>query len=112
MQQKQKRFMPAWYKTALEAVKAGHDLADEKVYLCPICGHIAFGKPPFRCPICSMFGKQYLRNCPLIPWNAFFLRRRFTSGPLSEITNALQKLKGEPKSMAQPEQGASDGHRF
>jgi len=47
------------YKTALDAVKAGHDLADEKVYLCPICGHIALGKPPLRCPICSVFGKQY-----------------------------------------------------
>ncbi|MFA7695267.1 MAG: hypothetical protein WCX63_07010 [Methanoregula sp.] len=47
------------YKKAREAAKAGHDLVTGKVYLRPICGHIGFGKPSFRCPICSAFGKHY-----------------------------------------------------
>jgi rubrerythrin len=41
------------YGRALEAVKAGHDLAETEFYLCPVCGHIEFGKPPASCPICG-----------------------------------------------------------
>jgi Rubrerythrin len=49
----------ALYKEALAAVSAGHDLDTGKVYVCPVCGYIAFGKPPFKCPICSVFAKQF-----------------------------------------------------
>jgi len=49
----------ALYKEALAAVAAGHDLDTGKVYICPVCGHIAFGKPPFKCPICAVFAKQF-----------------------------------------------------
>ncbi|MEN6610158.1 MAG: rubrerythrin family protein [Methanoregulaceae archaeon] len=48
------------YAKALEAVKAGKDLAAaDKVFLCPICGNIEFGKAPERCPICGVLGKQF-----------------------------------------------------
>lgn len=47
------------YKKALAAVNAGTDLGREKIFLCPICGNIEIGKVPDKCPICSVFGKQF-----------------------------------------------------
>ncbi len=47
------------YKKALDAIKAGHDLGREKVFLCPVCGNIELGKAPDKCPICGVFGKQF-----------------------------------------------------
>ena len=41
------------YKKALEAVQQGKDLTDTEFYLCPVCGHIEFGSPPDKCPICG-----------------------------------------------------------
>lgn len=48
------------YKKALAAVKAGHDLGREKVFLCPVCGNIELGKTPDKCPICGVFGKKFV----------------------------------------------------
>lgn len=47
------------YTRALEAVKAGKDL-DVEVYLCPNCGHIEFGKPSNKCPICQAPPERYM----------------------------------------------------
>jgi len=47
------------YKKALLAVKSGKDIGREKIFLCPVCGNIEIGKPPEKCPICSVFGKQF-----------------------------------------------------
>ena len=47
------------YKKALDAVKAGHDLGREKIFLCPVCGNIEVGIVPDKCPICGVFGKQF-----------------------------------------------------
>jgi len=47
------------YKRALDAVKSGKDFSREKVFLCPVCGNIELGKPPEKCPICGVFGKQF-----------------------------------------------------
>jgi len=47
------------YQKALAAIKAGTDLSREKVFLCPVCGNIEIGKAPDKCPICSVFGKQF-----------------------------------------------------
>ena len=47
------------YKKALAAIKAGHDLGKEKIYLCPVCGNIEIGKAPDKCPVCGVFGKQF-----------------------------------------------------
>ncbi len=38
---------------ALEAMKAGKDLSQMDVYLCPVCGDLEFGPPPDKCPICG-----------------------------------------------------------
>jgi rubrerythrin len=47
------------YKKALAALKAGNDMGRERIYLCPVCGNIEIGKVPDKCPICSVFGKQF-----------------------------------------------------
>jgi rubrerythrin len=47
------------YKKAIDAVKAGHDLGREKIFLCPVCGNIEISKAPDKCPICGVFGKQF-----------------------------------------------------
>jgi rubrerythrin len=49
----------ALYKKALDALKAGHDIGREKIFLCPVCGNIEIGKAPDKCPICAAFGKQF-----------------------------------------------------
>ncbi len=41
------------FAQALEAMKAGKDLSQMDVYLCPVCGDVEFGVPPDRCPICG-----------------------------------------------------------
>jgi rubrerythrin len=41
------------YKLALEAAQKGGDLKETRFYLCSICGHIEFGKPPATCPTCG-----------------------------------------------------------
>ena len=38
---------------ALAAMKAGKDLSQMEVYLCPVCGDVEFGVPPDKCPICG-----------------------------------------------------------
>ncbi len=47
------------YKAALEAVKAGNDLEVTEFYLCPVCGHIEFGSPPDKCPICGTPAERF-----------------------------------------------------
>ncbi len=49
------------YKLALEAVQRGQDLAEAKIYICPICGDIEFGTPPESCPICKAKGSSYVQ---------------------------------------------------
>jgi rubrerythrin len=47
------------FKEALAAMKAGKDLSQMDVYLCPVCGDIEFGTPPERCPICGAPASKY-----------------------------------------------------
>lgn len=49
------------YARALEAVKAGKDLDVTEIYLCPICGHIEFGEPTEKCPICGTVASKYVK---------------------------------------------------
>jgi rubrerythrin len=48
------------YKKALDAVRQGKDLAETKIYLCPVCGYISFGKAPDSCPICETLGSKFM----------------------------------------------------
>lgn len=48
------------FGAAIDAVKAGHDIADANVHICPICGHTVVGDSPDKCPICGCIGTKYL----------------------------------------------------
>jgi rubrerythrin len=49
------------YKIALQAVEQGKDIDVEEIYLCPVCGHIHFGKPDEKCPICGAGADKYIK---------------------------------------------------
>ena len=49
------------YSLALEAIRKGEDLAETRFFLCPYCGHIEFGTPPERCPICGARAEKYVQ---------------------------------------------------
>lgn len=49
------------YKLALAAAEAGKDLEETEFYLCPVCGHIEFGKPEANCPICGTIASKYIK---------------------------------------------------
>ncbi len=49
------------YKLALAAAEAGKDLEETEFYLCPVCGHIEFGKPEVNCPICGTLASKYIK---------------------------------------------------
>ena len=49
------------YALALEAAKKGEDLTETDFYLCPVCGHIEFGKAPEKCPICGVPAAKYVQ---------------------------------------------------
>ena len=47
------------FQQALEAMKAGKDLSQMEVFLCPFCGDIEFGVRPARCPVCGEPGDYF-----------------------------------------------------
>ena len=49
------------YKRALDAAEQGKDLDETDFYLCPVCGHIEFGKPKENCPICGALVSKYVQ---------------------------------------------------
>lgn len=49
------------YKLALQAAEQGKDLDVADIYLCPVCGHIEFGKPSEKCPICGALPEKYVK---------------------------------------------------
>ncbi|MCP4590716.1 MAG: rubrerythrin family protein [bacterium] len=48
------------YGLALEAARSGKDLSETRFYLCPVCGHIEFGKPSAACPVCELKADKYV----------------------------------------------------
>jgi rubrerythrin len=48
------------YDLALAAAKQGKDLSETRFYLCSTCGHIEFGTPPEKCPICGASKARYV----------------------------------------------------
>ena len=47
------------YSDALQAVKAGSDLAGRRVYVCEICGNTVYDEVPERCPVCGVPGDKF-----------------------------------------------------
>ena len=41
------------YQQALDMVKAGKDLSNAVIYLCPFCGNVEIGVLPAKCSICG-----------------------------------------------------------
>ncbi len=48
------------YDLALAAARTGKDLTETRFYLCPTCGHIEFGAPPEKCPVCGGSKARYV----------------------------------------------------
>lgn len=48
------------YSKALEAVKAGGDMAATSIFVCPVCGNTVEGGVPDNCPICSVPGSKFI----------------------------------------------------
>jgi rubrerythrin len=48
------------YNEAVEAVKAGHDLTETNICVCPVCGNTVKGSPPDKCPICGVSGEKFI----------------------------------------------------
>lgn len=49
----------ALFNDALEAVRAGEDLEDAPVRVCPVCGHTIIGDAPDTCPVCGVKGEKF-----------------------------------------------------
>lgn len=42
------------YVKALDSVKAGSDLPNAPIFVCPVCGNTVIGAAPNKCPICGV----------------------------------------------------------
>ncbi|MBL7076084.1 MAG: rubrerythrin family protein [Kiritimatiellae bacterium] len=50
----------ALYTKALEAVKAGSDMAATSIYICPVCGNTVEGGVPDVCDVCNVPGSKFV----------------------------------------------------
>jgi rubrerythrin len=48
------------YTEALETVKGGADLPEQKIFVCPVCGNTVGGEAPNACPICGVPGSKFM----------------------------------------------------
>jgi len=48
------------YAQALEAVRAGKDLAASAVSLCPVCGNVVLGAAQGKCEICGTAAERFI----------------------------------------------------
>lgn len=48
------------FNQALEATKAGADLPEAAVRVCPVCGHTVIGDAPDECPVCKAKGEKFM----------------------------------------------------
>ena len=47
------------YAEALNAVKSGSDLPENKIYVCPVCGNTVKDNVPDKCPVCGAAKEQF-----------------------------------------------------
>lgn len=45
---------------AQDAVRQGHDLPFQHIYICPVCGHTVLDEPPANCPVCGLKQERYI----------------------------------------------------
>ena len=48
-----------FYSEALDSLKAGKDIPETKISLCPVCGNTVKGDVPEKCPICGVPGERF-----------------------------------------------------
>ena len=48
------------YSEALNAIKSGSDLAQEKIYVCQVCGNTVKGHAPDKCPVCNVSKDKFI----------------------------------------------------
>lgn len=48
------------YSKAMEAVKAGQDMAATAVFVCPVCGNTVEGEAPDKCPVCGVAKDRFM----------------------------------------------------
>ncbi len=48
------------YTRAIETVQKGEDLAEAKMFVCPVCGNTFVGEAPERCPICGTPASKFI----------------------------------------------------
>ena len=44
---------------ALDAVSAGHDMPDDSIHVCGVCGHTVIGGVPDKCPVCGVKAERF-----------------------------------------------------
>jgi len=49
----------ALYTEALGSLKAGKDLDEAPIFVCPVCGNTVAGEAPDVCPVCGAPGKKF-----------------------------------------------------
>ncbi|HNX51157.1 MAG TPA: rubrerythrin family protein [Thermoanaerobaculaceae bacterium] len=48
------------YTQALRSLEAGHDLANAKIWVCPVCGDTFVGEVPEKCPVCGAPREKFM----------------------------------------------------
>jgi rubrerythrin len=49
------------YQKALESVKAGKDMEEKIMHVCPVCGHTVEGEAPEHCPYCGAAKDSFMK---------------------------------------------------
>jgi rubrerythrin len=53
----------AVYQVCLDKFLQKEDVADEPIYICPVCGYAVFGENPVEnCPVCKAPWSKFQRN--------------------------------------------------
>ena len=47
------------YSVALESIRTGKDLPTPDFYVCDVCGYVADGEAPDKCPVCGALKKNF-----------------------------------------------------
>jgi len=49
------------YRETLDVLRAGGDLENADVYLCPVCGNVVMNKPTANCEICNAAPDKFVK---------------------------------------------------
>jgi rubrerythrin len=49
------------YGDAKKLVTNGQDIAEQPIYICPVCGYTAIGEPPEKCPVSKTPKEKFVK---------------------------------------------------